>query len=62
MVKDVIPISLKEAPTGVYGVAVGVYDPATTERLPVVDETGQLQPDGRLVLPGEMIKVEGQGS
>ncbi len=62
LVEDVIPISLQKAPAGVYGVAVGVYDPATTERLPVVDETGQLQPDGRLVLPEEMIKVEGQGS
>jgi hypothetical protein len=60
-VEDVIPISLQEAPTGVYGVAVGVYDPATLERLPVVvDEVGQFQPDGRLVLSGEMIEVEEQ--
>jgi len=60
VVEDVIPISLAGVPTGVYGVAVGVYDPATMERLPVVDGAGQLHPDGRLVLSGEMITVEKQ--
>ena len=57
-VDDLIPISLKDIPPGTYGVAVGVYDPATGERLPVLDETGHLLPDGRLVLPGETISLE----
>jgi hypothetical protein len=43
------------------GVAVGVYGPATMERLPVVDGAGRLQLDGRLVLPWETIRVEGAG-
>jgi hypothetical protein len=59
IVDDVIPIFLKETPAGTYDVAVGVYDPVTMERLPVTDESGQLLPDGRLVLPGETINVEG---
>ena len=59
IVDDVIPISLEETPAGTYGVAVGVYDPVTMERLPVTDESGQLLPDGRLVLPGETINVAG---
>lgn len=58
MVTDRIPISLEQAPAGIYGVAVGVYDPMTAERLPVVDGGGQPQPDGRLVLPGEAIQVK----
>lgn len=60
-VEDVIPISLKGAPAGIYGVAVGVYDPATLERLPVINEIGQPQSDSRLVLPGETVKVEEHG-
>jgi hypothetical protein len=61
VVEDVIPISLQGVPAGAYGVAVGVYDPVTTERLPVVNQEGQLQPDRRLVLPGETIKVQEPG-
>ena len=58
IVTDAIPISLEGAPAGAYGIAVGVYNPATTKRLPVVDGAGQSQPDDRLVLPGETIQVE----
>jgi hypothetical protein len=58
VVTDAIPISLEGVPAGAYTVAVGVYDPATTERLAVIDRAGELQPDGRLVLPGETINVE----
>ena len=61
VVEDVIPISLRGVPAGGYGIAVGIYDPATMERLPVVDGAGRPQPDGRLVLPGEMIQVEEPG-
>jgi len=58
VVTDVISISLEGVPVGAYGVALGVYDPATMGRLPVVDGAGQPQPDGRLVLPGEVVRVE----
>jgi hypothetical protein len=46
---------------GDYGIAVGVYDPVTMERLPVIDSAGRPQSDGRLVLPGETIQVEEPG-
>lgn len=54
---DHIPLDLGSAPAGEYGVAIGVYDPATLERLPVIDGSGTEQPDGRLVLPEEMITI-----
>jgi hypothetical protein len=57
VVMDVVPISLREVPAGSYGVAIGVYDPASMERLPVVDANGQVQSDGRLILPGEEVQV-----
>lgn len=57
-VTDSIPLSLEQVPQGAYGAAVGVYDPTTLDRLPVLDGHGQLQPDGRLVLPGETIQVD----
>jgi len=34
-----IPIP-REAPTGIYALTVGIYDPVTGVRLPVLDETG----------------------
>lgn len=63
VVDDLIPISLAGVQPGAYGIAVGVYDPMTMERLPVADGTGQpstldLQPDGRFVLPGQAVIVE----
>jgi hypothetical protein len=60
VVDDLIPISLRGVPAGTYGVAVGVYDPATMERLPVTGGAGQLQPDGRLVLPGETVEMNNE--
>jgi len=60
IVEDMVPISLKGVAPGVYGVAVGVYDPATMERLAVVDGVGKLWPDGRLVL-AETVEVAGGG-
>jgi hypothetical protein len=56
-VTDEIQISLQAVPPGTYGVAVGVYDPASAERLAVVDGSGQQWPDGRLVLQGETVEV-----
>ena len=56
-VTDPIFISLEDVPPGSYGLAVGVYDPATMKRLPVVDRMGLLQTDGRLVLQGEGVRT-----
>jgi hypothetical protein len=57
VIEDTVPISLTEAPAGNYGLAVGVYDPGNMERLEVIDRAGELQPDRRLTLPGEMIHI-----
>jgi hypothetical protein len=57
VVTDDIPLSLENAPASVYHVVVGVYDPVTGERLPVMDKVGQLQPDAQMLLPGSEIKV-----
>jgi hypothetical protein len=57
-VRDDIPIDLNGVPQGHYGIAIGIYDPHTLERLPVVDVRHQVSPDGRLVLPGEIVVVE----
>lgn len=40
-----------ELPAGQYRLAVGWYDAATLERLPVLDDEGQRRPDSMLVLP-----------
>jgi hypothetical protein len=58
VVTDVILISVEQVPPGVYGVGVGAYDPARGERLPVYNNLGQVQPDGRLVLVGESVRIE----
>jgi hypothetical protein len=60
VVTDTVPIALDQVPEGDYGLAVGVYDPVTTARLEVIDRSGQVQPDGRLVLPGETVPVRGR--
>jgi hypothetical protein len=57
MVGDAITVSLEGVPDGVYGVAVGVYDPVTMERLVVIDGDGELRADGRLVLRQESVEV-----
>lgn len=57
IVDDRIPISLEGVPPGSYGIAVGVYDPATGERLPLVNDQGHLIADRRLVLE-ETVKVK----
>jgi hypothetical protein len=54
---DHIPINLGDAPAGKYGVAIGVYDPMTGERLNVLERDGNEPQDQRLVLPGEKIEV-----
>ncbi len=44
-----------EAPPGNHTFAVGMYLLQTLERLPVLVETGEEQPDGRLLLPGPQV-------
>jgi hypothetical protein len=56
-VKDVISIALDDVRPGAYGIAIGVYEPLTGERLPLVNSQGQLIPDGRLVLD-EIVEIE----
>jgi hypothetical protein len=60
VVEDRIPVSLDAAAPGFYGLAVGVYDPVTMERIPVTDNTGQLMADGRLILPDEQVRIRGE--
>jgi hypothetical protein len=57
VVVDEIPLSLGEAPPGVYQIAIGVYEPETGHRLPALDRAGELQPQGQLVLPDEQVVV-----
>jgi hypothetical protein len=59
VVIDTISISLQGIPPGTYDLALGVYDPADAERLPVIDGEGISQADRRLVLSGEEIRVRG---
>jgi hypothetical protein len=61
IVVDTISISLQDAPTGTYELALGVYNPASGERLPIVDGDGAPQVDGRLVLRGEEIRIAEPG-
>jgi hypothetical protein len=56
VVSDEIPLSLEKVPPGQYQLAVGVYDPEGGERLVVVDAAGEESPDGRLVLPTEVVR------
>jgi hypothetical protein len=49
LVTDTILLLLQDVPSGTYGLALGVYDPETAERLPVIDAAGLLQPGGQLM-------------
>ncbi|RLC90638.1 MAG: hypothetical protein DRI77_14650 [Chloroflexi bacterium] len=51
IVTDPITLDVSRLSPGQYEVAVGVYDPATLERLPVVDQAGTSLPERKLVLP-----------
>jgi hypothetical protein len=57
MVDDRIPVSLQGVPAGSYGIAIGVYNPLTGERLRVVRSDGVVVEDGRYIL-NEMIDIE----
>lgn len=56
IVEDEATVSLEAVPPGKYGIAIGIYDPASGERLPVVDGAGNELPDGRLILE-EIIEI-----
>jgi len=58
LITDTIHISLAEVASGTYSVALGVYDPATSDRLALTDRTGQALADRRLVLSGAAVEVE----
>ncbi|MBC7238143.1 MAG: hypothetical protein H5T69_20045 [Chloroflexi bacterium] len=58
LVVDRFDISLREAPPGHYGVAVGVYDPADGRRLDVVRPNGSVSADGRLLLDETVVIAE----
>ncbi|UCG23149.1 MAG: glycosyltransferase family 39 protein [Chloroflexota bacterium] len=51
LVVDDIAVSLEKVASGQYGVAVGVYDPISGERLNAVDGLGETVAEGRLELP-----------
>jgi hypothetical protein len=46
-----------DAPTGTYRVAVGMYDKATQERLPVLDDEGRPVPEGQIMLDVRVVGV-----
>ena len=46
-----------DAPTGTYRVAVGMYDEATEERLPVLDGEGRTVPEGKIMLDVGVVGV-----
>jgi hypothetical protein len=58
VVDDAIRISLADVPPGTYGLAAGVYDPLTGERLSVIDGDGRLLADGLLVFSGQTVEVK----
>jgi len=52
VVEDAVRIDLPaDMPAGSYDLVVGLYDPPTGRRLPVLDRTGRIV-DDRVVLPG----------
>jgi len=54
VVSDSIILSLAEATPGRYRLAVGIYDPATVDRLPAIDAEGLPIRDNRIVLTEEI--------
>ncbi len=55
VVDNRIEIELEGIPVGTYGVAIGVYDGTTGERLLLVDAMGNEVEDGRFILPETII-------
>jgi hypothetical protein len=53
----VLPVAA-DAVAGTYHIAVGLYDAVSGGRLPIVDGSGSLIPDGQAILPVEIIIPE----
>jgi hypothetical protein len=51
VVSDTVRLSLATVPPGEYRLALGLYDPASSTRLPAITADGTPLPDQRLVLP-----------
>jgi hypothetical protein len=60
IVVDHIPINLGGAPPGNYDLALGLYDPASLERLPLLIAGDERPDDRRLVLAEERIAIPGE--
>jgi hypothetical protein len=58
LVTDHILIDLTQVQPGEYGIAVGIYDPLSQERLPLLIDGQQSPEDRRLVLPDEMVIIQ----
>jgi hypothetical protein len=55
-IMDVYELTIdSKAPPGDYDFAIGMYELLTNERLPITIESGEPNPDNRLLLPGPMI-------
>jgi hypothetical protein len=56
MISDLIELPLWKLPPGEYRIAVGLTNPDTGERLPVIDQTGQPLPENRYIF-SETIQI-----
>lgn len=56
VVEDETTVNLEDVSPGKYGIAIGIYNPASGERLSLVDGNGNEIPDGRLILE-EIVEV-----
>jgi hypothetical protein len=50
VVSDEVVLDLGNVPTGVYRLAVGMYEANSTDRAEIVTEAGEIVPGGRLIL------------
>ena len=58
IVTDTITLDTSGLSPGHYEVAVGIYNPDTLERLPVVDQAGTSLPEQKLVLPAITVETQ----
>ncbi|MDY6877773.1 MAG: hypothetical protein SWK90_16450, partial [Chloroflexota bacterium] len=58
IITDTVVVDTSGLSTGHYKVAVGIYDPDTLERLPVLDHTGTALPEQKLVLPAITVEIQ----
>ena len=58
IVTDTIALDVSKLSTGRYEAAVGICNPDTLERLPVVDQAGTSLPEQKLVLPAITVETQ----